>query len=108
MNVSVYAIPGIPRLDSPENILQVVCDLNKISPIEVMSNLKSRKRELVETRHISITLMYKILKMSNYKAGAFFNKDHATAIHARKTIANLRETNKEFRLKTDSLFNYNG
>ena len=103
--ISPYAIPGIPRLDTPEDIFQTVCDLYKISTKDVMKNRKSRKRPHPEIRQITMSLMRNKLNISYHKTGAFFFLDHATAIHAEKTVANLRETNKNFRLKTDILFN---
>jgi hypothetical protein len=48
---------------------------------------KSRKRELVFARQVSMYLMYNNSKASYEKVGHFFGgKDHATVLHAVKTI----------------------
>lgn len=68
--------------------------------IEIVSNyynidilnpniLKSRKRVNVIPRQISMYLIDKYLKIGLRYNGEFFNKDHATVIHAKSTINNL-------------------
>jgi len=102
--VSPYAIPGIPRLDTPENIFQTVCDLYEMSPVKVMKNRKLRKIPYPEIRQITMTLIKNKLNFSYKKSANFFLLDHATAMHAEKTINNLRETDKVFFRKTNFLF----
>lgn len=58
---------------------------------------RSRKRKQVEARQLN---MYFLKKHTNYTLeiiGELFNRDHATVLHAVKTINNLIETNKEIR-----------
>jgi chromosomal replication initiation ATPase DnaA len=102
--ISPYAIPCIPRLDTPENIFQTVCDLYKISPKKVMENVKSRKRPFPEIRQITMSLIKNKLDYSYKMTADFFFKDHVTAMYAEKTINNLRETDKVFFRKTNFLF----
>ena len=44
----------------------------------------SRRRKFVVPRQVMMYAMQRWLKMSVVMSGAYFNKDHATAIHARK------------------------
>ena len=67
--------------------------------IEVSAiNTKSRKREVVLVRQVAMFLAKKYLDMSTSKIGQYIgNRDHATVLHACKTITNLAETDKQFR-----------
>lgn len=67
--------------------------------VEIESlNTRSRKREVVLVRQIAMYLSKKHLDMSTSKIGQYVgNRDHATVLHACKTIANLAETDKQFR-----------
>ncbi|MBP8994285.1 MAG: hypothetical protein KBG30_10835 [Bacteroidales bacterium] len=58
---------------------------------------KKRKREHVICRQVSMKILNEDLKYSTTQAGLPFGKDHATVLHAKKTINNLMETDKKFR-----------
>lgn len=76
-----------------ENIIHTVCNHYGLD-IEVI-HTKSRKHEAVLARQISMYLAKQYTNLSNAKIGAQIgNKDHATVIHACKTIKNLRDTDK--------------
>ena len=61
-------------------------------------NTRSRKREVVLVRQVSMFLAKKYLDMSTSKIGQYIgNRDHATVLHACKTVANLADTDKQFR-----------
>ena len=61
-------------------------------------NTRSRKREVVLVRQVAMFLAKKYLDMSTSKIGQYIgNRDHATVLHACKTITNLAETDKQFR-----------
>lgn len=63
-------------------------------------NAKSRKRELVESRQVAMYLSRRNTKESLNKIGAAIGgKDHATVIHACKTVEILLETDRQFREK---------
>lgn len=64
----------------------------------------SRKRPVVMARQICMFYRNKNLKMSQSEAGARYSKDHATVLHAVKTVNNLYETNHKFRAKVDMFF----
>lgn len=89
-----------------------MCEIYGFSSNTVFSNNKSRKREFVEIRQVSMAAMRMFLKDENDETkplsfagcAAFFNKDHATAMHACKTVLSLWDTNKTFRNKVFELF----
>ena len=67
-------------------------------------NTRSRKREVVLVRQISMFLAKKYLDMSTSKIGQYVgNRDHATVLHACKTIANLADTDKQFRTELEEI-----
>lgn len=71
--------------------------------------LRTRKREIVEARHIAMWMMHHYTKLSLAAIGAYFTKpdgtvfDHATVLYACRTVNNLRQSNKVFREKFDDI-----
>jgi chromosomal replication initiator protein len=94
----------VKKLDQIELLIHKVCEVYKIDPRVLMHDLDSRKRPLPEIRFMVMTLAKTRLKMSYREAGAIFDKDHATAMHAAKTIKNLREIDKKFKQFTNQIF----
>ena len=83
-------------------IQKVVCDYFKL-PVESIQ-LPSRKREIVQARQLSMYFAKKMTKSSLAIIGLQCgNKDHATVLHACKTVANLNETDKQFHFWVDEL-----
>ena len=77
-------------------IQKVVCDYFNI-PIESIQS-RTRKREIVQARQLTMYFAKKLTKSSLAIIGLQCgNKDHATVLHACKTVANLAETDKQFR-----------
>ena len=65
---------------------------------------KSRKREVVQARQIAMYLAKKNTDFSTAKIGTLIgNKDHATVLHACKTIKELTEVDKSFRAEIDEI-----
>ena len=65
---------------------------------------KSRKREVVQARQIAMFLAKSYTDFSTAKIGALIgHKDHATVLHACKTIKELREVDKTFRAEIDDI-----
>ena len=65
---------------------------------------KSRKREVVQARQIAMYLAKNNTELSAAKIGTLIgNKDHATVLHACKTIKELREVDKTFRAEVDEI-----
>ena len=69
-----------------------------------MLKSKTRKREVVQARQISMYFSKKMTKSSLASIGAHCGgKDHATVLHACRTINNLVETDKQFRTYVEDL-----
>ena len=58
---------------------------------------KTRKRTIIEKRHMLHFLSYIYTKLSLTEIGFETNRDHATVLHSRKAIIALIETDKEIR-----------
>ena len=79
-----------------EYIQKIVCDYYKI-PIELIQG-KTRKREIVQARQVSMYFSKSLTKASLASIGSHIGgKDHATVLHACKTVNNLIDTDKHFR-----------
>ncbi len=87
---------------SIEYISKVVCDYFNI-PVDSLQ-AKTRKREIVQARQITMYFSKNMTKYSLASIGAQVgNKDHATVLHACKTVNNLKETDKNFRVYVDDI-----
>ncbi len=81
---------------SIDYIQKVVCDYFELS-VELLKS-KTRKREIVQARQISMYFAKQLTKSSLANIGANCGgKDHATVLHAFKTVNNLMETDKRFK-----------
>jgi len=81
---------------SIDYIQKVVCDYFDI-PIEIMKS-KTRKREIVQCRQLAMFFSKQMTKNSLAMIGKYCgNKDHATVLHACKTVNNLADTDKRFK-----------
>jgi len=81
---------------SIEYISKVVCDYFNMSVDSLQT--KTRKREIVQARQITMYFSKSLTKYSLASIGAQIgNKDHATVLHACKTVNNLKDTDKNFR-----------
>ena len=85
-----------------DNIINTVCqhfglDTNTI-------HTKSRKREVVQARQIAMYLAKNYTEFSTAKVGSLIgNKDHATVLHACKTISELKEVSKSFQIELEEI-----
>jgi chromosomal replication initiator protein len=60
-------------------------------------NSKTRKREVVQARQLTMYFSKKYTKSSLSTIGLHCgNKDHATVLHACRTVSNLKDTDKQF------------
>jgi len=81
---------------SIEYISKVVCDYFNM-PVDALQT-KTRKREIVQARQIAMYFSKSLTKYSLASIGAQIgSKDHATVLHACKTVSNLKDTDKNFR-----------
>lgn len=87
-----------PKVKTTPYIRNKVCTFLKI-PEEAL-NKPTRKREIVEARQISMFFSKIMTKDSLASIGSQIgDKDHATVLHACKTINNLIDSDKQFRNK---------
>ena len=83
-------------------IQKIVCDYFKL-PVDSIQS-PTRKREIVQARQLTMYFAKKMTKSSLAIIGMQCgNKDHATVLHACKTVANLNETDKQFHFWVDEL-----
>ncbi len=88
-------VKNTTREISIDYIQKVVCDFFGL-PVEQI-NTKTRKREIVQARQLAMYFSKKHTKSSLATIGLHCgNKDHATVLHACKTVSNLIETDKQF------------
>ncbi|MCB0380444.1 MAG: chromosomal replication initiator protein DnaA, partial [Flavobacteriales bacterium] len=89
-------VKNTAREVSIDYIQKVVCDYFEMQ----IENLKSktRKREVVQARQIAMYFSKQMTKSSLATIGMHCGgKDHATVLHACKTVNNLMDTDKRFR-----------
>ncbi len=85
-----------PKVMTVEKIRDVVCEYFKLSVDAILT--KSRKREVVQARQIAMYLAKQMTSNSLSSIGhTIGNRDHATVLHACKTVDNQIETDKQFR-----------
>lgn len=95
-------VKNTAREVSIEYIQKIVCDYFDIE-IEVLKS-KTRKREIVQARQIAMYFSKKLTKSSLANIGAHCGgRDHATVLHACRTVNNLAETDKQFKAYLDDL-----
>ena len=83
------------RLLPKNQVIKIICEVMDIKP-EVIS-LKTRKREIVICRQMVYYFLSTYYDYSYAFIGRLYRQDHATVIHAKKTIESLIETNREIR-----------
>ena len=87
-----------------DDIVETVCNHFNVSPSAV--NGKSRRRELVVARQVSMFLAQKYTKMPASRIGKLVgNRDHSTVIHSCKHIEQLMQVDKTFREELQSIEN---
>lgn len=93
-----------PREITVEFIQKLVCEYFDI-PLERIHS-KTRKREIVQARQLAMYFSKSFTKSSLANIGSKCgNKDHATVLHACKTVKNLADTDKMFKKYVDELEN---
>lgn len=97
----------MPDIDRRRDIVQrvrhiVAVNLGDINEEIIFS--KCRKREVVVARQVVQYLLKRNTKWSLVSIGALTGgKDHATVLHAAKTVGNLKDTEKQFKETIDSI-----
>ncbi len=95
-------IKSTKREISIDYIQKVVCNYYNIGIDQLQS--KTRKREIVQARQVAMFFSKTLTKSSLATIGSQIGgKDHATVLHACKTVNNLIETDKRFRIQVDEI-----
>ena len=95
-------IKSTKREISIDYIQKIVCNYYNIGLEQLQS--KTRKREIVQARQVAMFFSKTLTKSSLATIGSQIGgKDHATVLHACKTVNNLIETDKRFRLQVDEI-----
>jgi chromosomal replication initiator protein len=85
-------------------ISKTVCDYFNL-PIDALG-IKTRKRETVQARQIAMYFSKSMTKSSLASIGSQIGgKDHATVLHACRTVTNLKDTDKNFKVYLDEIEN---
>ena len=95
-------VKNTKREVSIDYIQKVVSDYFQMDVTTLQS--KTRKRHIVQARQLAMFFAKKFTKASLASIGSQIGKrDHATVLHACKTVDNLAETDKQFRKYIDDL-----
>jgi chromosomal replication initiator protein len=95
-------VKNTAREVSIDYIQKVVCDYFDL-PIELLKS-KTRKREVVQARQIAMYFAKNMTKSSLATIGMHCGgKDHATVLHACRTVNNLMDTDKRFKAYIEEL-----
>lgn len=87
---------------SVESIMDIVCKYYNLEQSVIQTN--SRKREIVQARQITMFLAKNYTESSLSHIGKIVGKrDHATVLHACKTVKDQIETNKSFRSSVEEI-----
>lgn len=85
-----------------EDIQKMVCEHYGVAYDDLLS--KTRKREIVQARQITMFLAKKFTKNSLKSIGEHFaGKDHTTVIHSCQTVENLMDTDAEYKERLDEI-----
>lgn len=97
-------VRSTPKEITIEYIQKVVSNYFNI-PLDKI-NSKTRKREIVQARQLAMYFSKAYTKSSLAAIGSKLgNKDHATVLHACKTVKNLSDTDKNFKKYVEDLGN---
>ncbi|MEC4116702.1 chromosomal replication initiator protein DnaA [Myroides phaeus] len=101
-NVVEKFVKNVKREISIDYIQKVVSDYFQMDTETLRS--KTRKRNIVQARQLAMFFAKKYTKSSLASIGSQIgDRDHATVLHACKTIDNLLETDKEFKKYHDDI-----
>ena len=85
-----------------EDIIRTVCSHYGLEPNTI--HTKSRKRDVVQARQVAMYLAKTYTDLSTAKIGNLIgNRDHATVLHACKTIKALKDVDKAFQTEIDEI-----
>ena len=101
-NVVEKFVKNVKREVSIEYIQKVVSDYFQVD-LDVLQS-KTRKRHIVQARQLAMFFAKKFTKASLANIGSQIgDRDHATVLHACRTVNNLMDTDKRFRAYIEEL-----
>ncbi|HPI31110.1 MAG TPA: helix-turn-helix domain-containing protein [Bacteroidales bacterium] len=99
--ISPYVLPGLTQTEkSVDYIIARVCE--KFGMTREQLTARTRKREIAEPRQVAMYIL-RGLGLSYAQVGSIFNKDHATAVYAKKHIENMLTYDRDFKAKVRGL-----
>lgn len=106
MQLNPYVLPGVKSgyytfLYQPMDVIEIICGYFNLTYKQV--NVKSRKKELVLARQYCMLFLMDLNKLSASESALYFKRDHATAIHSKKTIARLFQTYLSTKIEIDEI-----
>ncbi|MBE6287692.1 MAG: chromosomal replication initiator protein DnaA [Mediterranea massiliensis] len=85
-----------------DDIIRTVCQHYNMDPSAVQT--ASRKRDVVQARQIAMYLAKQHTELSTSKIGSYIGrKDHATVLHACKTVKAILDVDKSFRAEINEI-----
>lgn len=97
-NMTPYIAPGLK--DHFDIFIDFILISYGITKIELFN---SSKRNCSEARFMAMYLLQEEYGISTNDAAALFSMTHSNAVHAKKTIKNLSETDKQFNKKLEDI-----
>jgi len=95
-------VKNASREISIEYIQKLVSDFYSLSIDQLKS--KTRKREIVQARQISMYFAKQLTKAPLKKIGMHFGgRDHSTVIHACQTVSDLMDTDRKFKSDVEEI-----
>ena len=86
-----YILPGIKTQPKPISYYLEAAGINIY-----LLRVKTRKREITDTRQAVMAFARQDLKLSTIETGKLVNQDHATAIHALRLVNNEIEITRKY------------
>jgi chromosomal replication initiation ATPase DnaA len=77
----------------------IIRTIKEVLKIDLLKNLKTRKRDIVDARRIYAGLAKNHTSQFLSQIGKVIHKDHSSICHYIKTCNNIKETNKDFEMK---------
>ena len=94
----------IPREEKEKSLIAKVCKTYGIKVDDL--KIKTRKRHIVEARHVLCYLLRKCCDYTFQEIADIFNKDHSTVIYGVNMVSNYMEVDKSMEKKIGLLVDY--
>ena len=94
-------LPGLNTYPTKELIIKTVSEYYQVSIDDLYR--KTRKSEIVEPRHIVISILKYALYITNRQISDEFRQTNASIVHARINVMNFYSTDKTYRQKVNEI-----